>query len=142
MELAMSARVEVYWNLHKDTYSVRALSGPERGRVVDHSRVVNLKDVKFAVQPAGRKKVLKEKVKNVHAFVRGKRFKWNEVDPEVTFKTFEELLKDKDWVEVTYNPYKFESFVTRDHLKPVYEAKEVRMFVHCGRAKMFVNLKE
>jgi hypothetical protein len=59
-------RVEVYWNLHKKCFSYR-LSGGK----VTHARSLLLKDVKFAVQPAGRERVLREKKKNVHAFVRG-----------------------------------------------------------------------
>ena len=64
-------RVEVYRNLHKDCYSVRALSGEDKGRVIDHVQSITLRDVSFIVQPAGRNRVLEEERKNVHAFVRG-----------------------------------------------------------------------
>ena len=58
--------VEVYYNLHNKTFSVR-----HAGRVWFHTNVLTLHNCKFAVQPAGRAKVLKEKRKNVHAFIRG-----------------------------------------------------------------------
>lgn len=67
--LLVGDRVEVYRNLHKNCFSVR-----KNGRVVKHipdDQGLTLVDVKFAVQPAGRAKVLRERKKNVHAFVRG-----------------------------------------------------------------------
>jgi hypothetical protein len=67
----MPQRVEVYRNLHKNCYSVRALSGENKGRVVNHVQAIILKDATFVVQPAGRDRVLREQRKNVHAFVRG-----------------------------------------------------------------------
>ncbi len=62
-------RIEVYRNLHNDTFSIR-----RNGKVVKHLanwQSIFLKDVKFAVQPAGREKVRREGKKNVHAFIRG-----------------------------------------------------------------------
>ena len=62
-------RIEVYRNLHKDCFSIR-----KNGRVVRYiynDEQLHLHNVKFAVQPAGRAKVLREGRKNVHAFVRG-----------------------------------------------------------------------
>jgi hypothetical protein len=64
-------RVEVYRNLHKGCYSVRALSGEDKGHVIDHVQSITLRDVSFIVQPAGRDRVLEQQRKNVHAFVRG-----------------------------------------------------------------------
>ena len=59
-------RVYVYFNLHRKCFSVR-----QGTRVVEHANRVCLKDVKYLVQPAGRKTVLKEKKKNVHAGLSG-----------------------------------------------------------------------
>ena len=62
-------RIEVYRNLHNDTFSIR-----RNGKVVKHLanwQSIFLKDVKFAVQPAGREKGRREGKKNVHAFIRG-----------------------------------------------------------------------
>ena len=58
--------VSVYFNLHKNIFSIQ-----RKGLVVDHVRNVKLLEAKFAVQPAGHAKVLVEKKKNVHAYVRG-----------------------------------------------------------------------
>ena len=90
--------VEVYRNLHKKCWSVR-----QGGKVKVHTSYICLQDVKFVVQPAGREKVLQEKKKNVHAFVRGYL---------ISSKTMNRLNKDIEWTMdvVTYNPYKHPYF--------------------------------
>ena len=55
-----SKRVYVYFNLHKKCWSVR-----QSGRIVNHTDNVMLKDCRYLVGQAGRKKVLEEKRKNV-----------------------------------------------------------------------------
>jgi len=118
-------RVQVYRNLNQKCLSVMALDGPFKGRVVSWAKTVRLSDCKFVVRPAGRAKVLKEKRKNVHAFVRG----------------------DLTWVGVynkvgriaTYNPYKNSSFVMKASGKPVSEARTATIYsngnVYCQGAK-------
>jgi hypothetical protein len=64
-------RDDVYFNLHKKVYSIRGRSGFYKGRVRYHAKALEITYPTFVVQPAGRAKVLKEKRKNVHAFVRG-----------------------------------------------------------------------
>lgn len=67
-EIPVGMPVEVYWNLHKHVFSVRSR---ETGRVLGHCDDINLADVTFRVSQAGRRRVVTEKRKNVHAFVRG-----------------------------------------------------------------------
>ena len=55
MNPIINQRHETYWNLHKDVFSVRV-----KGRVVQHIRSAFVRNVTFAVQPAGRAKVLLE----------------------------------------------------------------------------------
>jgi len=100
----LSRKVEVYRNLHKDCWSVR-----QRGIVRFHCSRINLKDCKFVVQPAGHAKVVREKKKNVHAFVRG-----HLCDEAEDIQVF-------CWDDIYYNPYKAGSFVDfEDH--PVHTA--------------------
>ena len=94
--------VEVYYNLHKKCLSVR-----KRGLVVDHVNSILLKNARFVVQPAGRKRVLEEKRKNVHAYIKGER---------VAVASF-----DGKSERITYNPYKHKSFVSIETGKPVYK---------------------
>ena len=100
--------VEVYWNLHKHTYSVR---NKRTGRVVFHGSSFQLEDAKFAVQQGGRERVLREGRKNVHAFVRGYFYDRGH------YTECSEL--------VTYNPYKYENFVVKDNETAIYESKRV-----------------
>ena len=95
-------RVEVYRNLHNGTHSIR-----RNGKVVkhlQHHQSIFLKDVKFAVQPAGREKVRREGRKNVHAFVRG-----TVIMPSTMNCTTDEF-KDKMPLLVQYNPYHTDHF--------------------------------
>ena len=98
----LNKEVDVYYKLHKKCLSVR-----KRGLVVDHVNSILLKNARFVVQPAGRKRVLKEKRKNVHAFVRGER---------VAVASF-----DGKSERITYNPYKYKSFISIETGKPVYK---------------------
>lgn len=79
-------RVEVYKNLRNGKYSIRS-----KGKVIDHKDVVAIDNPTFVVQPGGRARVLKEKQKNVHAFVRG----------ELKTSNF----STKGFEKVRYNPY-------------------------------------
>ena len=98
----LNKNVEVYYNLH-----IKCLSVRKRGLVIDHVSSILLKNAQFVVQPAGRKRVLKEKRKNVHAYVRGER---------VAVASF-----DGKSERITYNPYKNKSFVSVETGKPVYK---------------------
>ena len=121
-------RVEVYYNLHKHVLSVR-----QHGRVIMHTPCVELNDVTFAVQPAGRNKVIKEKRKNVHAFVRGnlvnseskrigKCFALNNSEIESLRWLY---TWNPHWERVTYNPYKYETFVYSESKEPIYNSDRV-----------------
>ena len=99
-------RVEVYYNLHKSVFSVR-----HKGRVIAHMDNVVIDNPKYVVRKAGREKVLREGKKNVHAFVRGELREDNIVGMNITM------------FDVTYNPYKFASFVNKSNEEPIYESK-------------------
>ena len=89
-----SRKIEVYRNLHKKCWSVR-----QDGLVKFHCKRVNLRDCQMVVQPAGRAKVIREKKKNVHAFVRG--YLCGE----------ERVIQAFCWDDIYYNPYKTDTFV-------------------------------
>ena len=104
---------EVYFNLHKKVFSVRALEGENKGKVIAHMNIVLVELPKFVVQEGGRQRVIREKRKNVHAFVRG----------QVLLRYSRAGLPDLDeMIEVTYNPYKYDSFVTKNSNIPVKRA--------------------
>ena len=61
-----SAPASVYRNLHKHCYSII-----QKGVVVGHCETVMMCHAEFRVRQSGREKVIKDKRKNVHAYIRG-----------------------------------------------------------------------
>jgi len=111
-------KVEIYYNLNKHVLSVR-----QKGIVIKHTPAAEVFNAKFVVQPGGRKRVLREQRKNVHAFVRG-------TAGRLSKTILSEMLGRKykvpgNWVRVTYNPYKYNSFVEADTGEPIHESAHV-----------------
>ena len=91
--------VDIYFNLHKKVFSVR-----HKGKVIGHATALTVMNPKFVVQPAGRAKVLRDKVKNVHAFVRTDSM-WTVEDDWYCVEVYK---KER----VKYNPYMSDTFVS------------------------------
>ena len=115
-------RVFVYFNLHKKCFSIKALEGDRKGRVVAHSTTVLLESCKFKVSEAGRQRVLREKRKNVHAGVTGVWINGDRVESHYEFLSIVGR-------QVTYNPYKYSSFVIKATEQTVDKADVVAMKV-------------
>lgn len=111
-------KVFVYFNLHRKLWSVKALSGESKGRVIGHFHHVGVRRATFKVSEAGRQRVIREQRKNVHAGVKGE-LVWTDKENY----TSGIVLGHK----VTYNPYKFNTFVDKETLRPVHHAAEVWM---------------
>lgn len=100
----MGIKVFVYYNLHKKTWSIRDCT---TRRVIGHSDRVVLERVTPKVSQAGRERVIRERRKNVHAGLEGYL-----------------LSPDNVWSRpalvkaITYNPYKYKSFVYKDSEEP------------------------
>ena len=62
------SRVRCYWNLARRCWSIQ---DAKTRRVIGHAKRILLRDVTFTVSDAGRRRVLAEGVKNVHAFACG-----------------------------------------------------------------------
>ena len=122
--LFLGKKVMVYYNLHKQTFSVTYDS-----KVIMHADYVKLGDVEFRVRKGGKERVRSEKSKNVHAFVIGKLLDYCE------YPCDEMPTPSSDKV-VTYNPYKHDTFVFKDTEEPVYYAQEVDMIN--AKDKLFV----
>lgn len=108
-------KVMVYYNLHKHTFSVTY-----DGRVIAHADYVKLENVVFRVRQGGRDKVLKDKRKNVHSFVIGTLIDYCKFPCE-------NMPEEPNNNIVTYNPYKYNSYVMKDTEEPIYNAGEVKM---------------
>lgn len=117
-------KVMVYYNLHKHTFSLK-----KGGIVFLHADFVKLKDVEFRVRKGGREKVNIEKSKNVHAFVIGTLVDYCKYPCD-------QIPEEPSGDIVTYNPYKYESFVYKQTEEPIFKATEVDMIN--SRNKIFV----
>ena len=115
-------KVFVYFNLHRKCFSVKALEGVNKGRVIKHAHFVALENVTFKVSEAGRQRVLKEQRKNVHAGVVG---------------TLVDSLDVVGSERVTYNPYKGSTFVTGIG-DPVLASTSAALVVHDKKGFIYV----
>lgn len=98
-------KVFVYKNLHKNCWSIR-----QDGLVKAHSdgSPIRLYMGGMKVNRKGRERVIREKRKNVHAGIMG-------------YLRHEDMKVWDGWVdmiEITYNPYKYASFVDVETEKP------------------------
>lgn len=97
LQIPNGQQVRVYFNLHKKKLSVQTKQNG-RWKVAGHKEDVYLHNAKFQVSEAGRQRVIKNKRKNVHAFIIGEitdGFKSLDLDPFFT---------------VRYNPYTMSKF--------------------------------
>ena len=120
-------RVKVYFNLNLDCLSV---IDAETGLLYCHAHRVELHNAKFRVQEAGRQRVLREKRKNVHAYIIGDCHDIGDVSKE-RYRLVRDKMEKYEicqckgtmWCEecipesaeqfrhATYNPYKHDTFV-------------------------------
>lgn len=107
-QLAPPTRVRVYRNLHKNCFSVVSM---KTGRVIQHTNKLTLHDVEFRVRESGRQRVLRERRKNVHAFVVGSILQTDIGLPACN--------PERAW----YDPYQVKTFVNRRTLEPVLRAR-------------------
>lgn len=115
----LSPKVFVYRNLQRNCWSVKALDGHNKGRVVLHCTAIQLEDAKFTVSEKGRQRVILEKQKNVHAGVVGMLSSANVVSeryPVMPNKRtiYEAFVVNEDHGMATYNPYKGPHFTDVD----------------------------
>lgn len=89
-----SKPVRVYRNLHTGLWSVK------QGVVKFHTSFISLRNVQFCVNEKNRQKVLRERRKNVHAYVQG------------YLSGDGVIVRAKP---IHYNPYKYDSFMSEDN---------------------------
>lgn len=99
-------RVFVYWNFNKKLWSIRSM---DTGKVVDWKPELCLSNCILKVSQSGRKRVLRDKRKNVHAGVIGCLIK-NTHNPKTL---------------IGYNPYKYKTFINKTNLAPIESASIV-----------------
>lgn len=96
----------------------------ERGIVRAHSDNVIVESGEFRVRPAGREKVLREQRKTVHAFVVG----YPVAEDATTLAAVEGIkLALGEPVQVSYNPYRGDTFYRKDTDESVESAELVEL---------------
>ena len=108
----LGQQVKVYKNLNNGKISIKAkVNGKEV--VVGYANKVTLANVTFKVQQGGRERVIRERQKNVHAFVCGELV---EIDGLKLSKMF------SGFSTFTYNPYTNAQFVDKLSGKEILKA--------------------
>jgi hypothetical protein len=119
-------KVYVYRNLHKGCWSVK-----QNGLVKAHSLEMEMFSCMMKINQAGWLRVIREKRKNVHAFVHGyihPNFIGLDFEPEPIDgdrKVWTDLPEDQ-MREIRYNPYDRASFTYRDDGSPAWFASYAR----------------
>lgn len=108
-------KVFVYKNLHKNCWSIR-----QDGLVKAHSdgSPISIYSAVMKVNQKGRERVIREKSKNVHAGILG-------------YLRHEDMKVWDGWVdmiEITYNPYKYHSFIDVENKKTRYFATLCKLY--------------
>ncbi|MGI9357913.1 MAG: hypothetical protein ACR2ON_00750 [Paracoccaceae bacterium] len=107
----------------------------QSGLVKAHALEVNLYSCTIKVSRSGQERVRREKRKNVHAGIRGYLEPYHfglsheaELNDEAkTFQRAWEGLPNSEMREITYNPYKYNSFVHVDDGTPRWFGSFVRL---------------
>lgn len=97
--------VRVYYNLHKKTFSIQKKIN-STWLVVGYKDQFMLADCKFKVSENGRQKVLRDRKKNVHAFIYGKIVESGMGLDGCEYKNLPAII--------SYNPYEGNTFVCKN----------------------------
>lgn len=112
-------KVRIYRNLNNKKWSVRAMNGEFKNKVVAHLDTVTLVDAKFIVSEASRQRVCTEKRKNVHAYAQG------------IIESFSAIEATECSDFITYDPYRSGFFCHEDALdNTIDEAAQLNFIPH------------
>jgi len=114
-------KVRIYFNLHKRRFSVQSKQA-KGWRLLTHTDCITIRDAEFKVSEAGRQRVIREKRKNVHAFVEGYAATRAEIETYVVGHDAP-LVMDA----VSYDPYKAGTFMQGE--APIHTAELVSLTV-------------
>lgn len=115
-------RIQVYRNLRKDNFSIR---DAKTRRVIAYGTDIILSNIRMCVQKGGRERVIREKWKNIHAYVSG------------SYEGDNYLDLNQDWEVIYYNPYTTETFINKKTGEPIFHAN----MAYLSNGKCFVKLR-
>ena len=111
------------------------MGGSSKGKVIGYAPHIVIKNARLVVSQAGRERVLSEQRKNVHAGCVGTLVSVNAYIQRLHVANLNDIVNmysTKEWMQdyltglqITYNPYLYDSFVETITNQPVYEASKV-----------------
>jgi hypothetical protein len=101
-------RYKAYRNLNNSMFSLIAMNGEFKGKVVAHADSVTLMDVQFSVSQASRERACRERTRNVHAFAVG-------TLSSLSYCEIQTVLHEP----ITYHPFTMKSFVVVATQQPI-----------------------
>lgn len=113
----LSKGYKIYFNLHKRCFSIQAWDKDKKGwRLYKHATSLYVENVYTQVSEVGRQRVIKEKRKNVHSFLRVDKMSINQSDQKflrgIVNGPFHQICK--------YNPYKYGYFYDDKEEFPIH----------------------
>jgi hypothetical protein len=123
----------IYRNLHKPghTYSLKALEGEHKGRVVGYAQCLLVRSASFVVREAGRQRVIQTGRKNVHAGIVGDVVEAYLLETRLSNNIKQGTVYidiDTPCKTVKYNPYKAPTFYDVKTNEPVRNAGLVGLY--------------
>jgi hypothetical protein len=115
------ALFNIFWNLNRKCWSVRYKS-----KVIHHlDQIIKITNPKFHVSELGRQRVLKEKTKNIHAWVKAD-----------NFEVFDRHSMSKEdhasrFDEIYYAPFILSCFINRRTKVKIEKADSIILFHKC-----------
>jgi len=92
--------VDVYRNLNKPSFfSIRQVKNELKGKVSGYANIIVMENPLIKISETSRLRVLRDKRKNVHAFIRGR-----------LHSAYSGSIQLNTLQSITYNPYKMGSF--------------------------------
>lgn len=120
-KLRSAALVAVYRHLPREVFSVRALDGPDKGRVLGHGTQLGLREARMVVNERARRKIAAGSPKDVHAWITGRL-------STVTLR---------DPVRITYRPHQRGEFFVAETGQPIWAAAQTGQPIWAAAAVAF-----
>lgn len=135
--------ISVYRNLNKPSFfSIKQNQGADKGKVSGYAQSIVIKNPEFKIGEASRQRVLKEKSRNVHAYIIG------ELVEAFDGKVIAESLTD--YQRVSYSPYIGSFFYTlerdasgqliKESISPIKSASDYTHAIVSGADILLCNL--
>ena len=118
MAIDFSKPVRVFKNPKLGCYNIM-----QGGLIKATARQIRLRDAEFLVRESGRLRMLRENRRTIHAYIQGRLVDYAHPDEA---KTISQLAGRS----VTYNPYRYNSFVDRETETPLANAPWVQLDEH------------